>query len=440
MKRKEMKQKKAFKPSMRGMTSEEIVVYTQQLREEILSRSTLIKDENGDIWMIHNDDYYLPIENIYKNFPITNGCPKYNSISTTIGGLEPPKSTKYPSMINHPIELEAPDILVTGGKGSGKSQFLTKGVIDFLALGYKGLVFDSMAFESRHFAWYGYYDKNLDFHPFQITVWIPSGIELDYSDGWGKLWEMRNNVHLREWKSITEIVDNLSPHTLNVVWDDCFDYVSKVRLFYEITQILVKKCHNPAMGHSPVLLICHEWSKYFDSHPEEEYKIVKLLAKSYVDWRKYFIATFGATQFQRELYWRIGGKETYVVYKAPYYRKDMSPAEEYALGGDQSVSVISHNGFYCKHFFGALREMADTVRIVQKGNWLTYPEFEEWKPFDNKIKITPRMFQVLYYAKDPNLSVRSLAKDCGLTTDSIYKYLKRFDDLIEEVEAKIRKK
>ena len=131
--------------------------------------------------------------------------------------VKAPNECKITSLINWPFKrLGGYQCAITGTYGYGKSNFMNCLLAHHLAQDVSILMFNDRRFEARSLCDKGYFDDDGLFHPFKVDVLVPSEYQLTEKSN--ALWNYRNNVSRINWTESEDIINNLAPHKLTVVY------------------------------------------------------------------------------------------------------------------------------------------------------------------------------------------------------------------------------
>jgi hypothetical protein len=340
-------------------------------------------------------DEYFDIRRIHKTWPRITGLPEIFSERTrsyiadkqkyrhgTVPVMAPLHAPRYcyiGRLINWPfVRMGGPQCSVTGTYGTGKSNLMNLIVSMWLAcrLNIRVLMFNDRRMEFRNLAAHGYFDAEGSFHPFQIDVWFPKGYE------WLKgapLWETRKNVTIQYFENSDNIVDSMKPHKLTVVYDECFDPPSKLKLWIDMMEIIgeqVTPSKNYVFAH-------HEFSSLIAEVPHKQiYALTQQAANIALNLRKDRIGMISTFHMPTEVFYRVSQKFGYVLIKRPVRRKNMSYAEIDAKNFPITDVNITRGGRWMTHTIMKYPELPDRFRVIPKRIKWVYPELE---PIDKHL-------------------------------------------------------
>ena len=274
---------------------------------------------------LYNDDEYFDIERITRRWPLITGCPdifteRYRTYvqsyqwtgRNTIpvyNALVAPKYCWIGKIIHWPFtRMGGPQISITGTYGTGKSNLM-----NIILAFWKGLenirilMFNDRRMEIRNLAAHGYFNKDGKFKPFEFEIWLPEGYE------WLKglpLWEIRNNVNLRRYQTADEIIESMSTKKFTVVYDECFDQQSRLRLWIDLMQIIgeeITPSKNYVFAH-------HEFSSLISEVPHRSiYQLTQDAANIALNLRKDRIGMITTFHMTQEVFYRVSQKFGYVM-------------------------------------------------------------------------------------------------------------------------------
>lgn len=291
-----------------------------------------------------------------------------------------PKICSINRLVNWPFrKWGAYQAAITGTYGSGKSNLLNLLLAFHLAGKLRVLMFNDRRFEARNLADKGYFDKT-GFHPFQIDVFIPKGYQFKNSN---PLWEERKNVHLVEWTNIYDIINAMRPHHLTVVYTECFDRQSVIKLWMDLMGILAEEI-NPNKHY---MFAHHEFSSLIPETPTKEMaKLVRDAADVALNLRKDRIGLLTTFHMLAEVFYRFSQKYTYLLQKRPVIRRMMTKPEYDARNFKLSQFNIVFGGRWMKHDIGMFPEVEDNYRLIPSNDKISYPSLNVITE-DNEIQI-----------------------------------------------------
>ena len=340
---------------------------------EMNDKKYFFRHSDGEYYLKKSDNYVATLPRISAFPEITWKIPP--GVPNRITSL-----FTFPRVLNHPAKLKEPSIYITGAFGSGKSQHLTLIQALKLGQGYKGLSFDRRHFESRHLALYGVFKKK-EFIPFNLTLWIPEKYQPKKTH-FLKLWEERKNVKLEYWKGVQDIIYGIgntkgfedNPYTHNAIYTECFDQLSRLKLFLDLMKE-VQCCKNSRMlGYNPAYFTHHEISTLLPMYPPKNgFHVMEKVSNDFVDYRKDDIMMIAASQARNEVYYRFRDKFLYRITFQSVHMRRYSPQEEQARNFPTGTCNIGNHAFWVKHVVGPITEVVDAYRIYP-GEIISYPE------------------------------------------------------------------
>ncbi len=327
-------------------------------------------------YIIYNGDKYFPLNNQYVGYPRITGLPEIEwkdyvtNIKRNVFTRKPslsliptPNDCAFRHVVNYPIsKWGAFQFILKGLYGYGKSNFIHLLMALLLARNHRLLMFDDEVGEFRTLAAHGYFDKNNIFHPFEIDVFIPKGYSFDESaDNHNPIWNHRNNVHLKEFTQLDEIIDNLKPHKLTVVYTSAFDKASVIRIWIGLMNLIKRK----TTLHKSYIFVMHEIADLFPEGARKEiYALIEDCLEILRRLRKNRIGILGGFHEDADVTYKVNHKFGFVGQKRPVNKKNFTPLEEYARRFNRSQIAISQGGYFREHTIKKFPEIKDNYRIV----------------------------------------------------------------------------
>lgn len=350
------------------------------------------------------------------------GTPKKRSMKVPVYQVvTAPRICSINKMVNWPFKKWGGyQAAIVGTYGSGKSNLLNLMLAFHLAQNIRILMFNDRRFEARHLADKGYFDKNDKFHPFHLDVFLPEGYEFELAN---PMWEHRKNVHLVTWQDPQEIKDAMKPHKLTVVYTECFDQESAIKLWMDLMQLLGNEI-NPNKNY---MFAHHEFSSLIPEVPTKEIaKTVREAAEIALNLRKDRIGLLTTFHMLAEVFYRFSQKYTYVIHKRPVMRRRMNKAEHDARNFRLSQFNVMFGGRWMKHDVGLFPEIEDKYRLIPAKLKLGYPDLEEINTENgagrNKTAVDPVQFRILQL-KHQGYTIREISDIVPVSKSSIGRIL-----------------
>lgn len=387
--------------------------------------------ERGFIKEKKNINWYEPKNKIVRKFPYlkkkrVEGNPAKRSLKVPLySKVSAPRICSFRKLINWPFtKWGGYQAAIVGNYGEGKSNLLNL----FLAFHcaqkkVRILMFNDRRFEARSMADKGFFDKNKEFHPFHIDVFVPDGYEFKKAN---PMWLHRKNVHRLEWKQADDIISAMKPYHLNVVYTECFDQESRIKLWMDLMEILAEEL-NPNKNY---IFAHHEFSRLIPETPTKNMaKLVKEASDVALNLRKDRIGLLTTFHMLSEVYYRFSHKYTYVVQKKPIMRRQMSRYEYDARNFKKSQFNIVFGGRWMKHDIGLFPEVSDEYRLIPKREKISYPdlktviESENTPQLDDSL-IDPVNVQILRL-RARGFSYQEIGDSINLTPQAVHKRAKK---------------
>lgn len=336
--------------------------------------------------------------------------------------MHAPKECRITNLINWNFKkLGGYQCAITGTYGYGKSNSMNCLIAHHLAQDVSILMFNDRRFEARSLCDKGYFDDDGMFHPFQVDVLVPEGYE--FTEKSDPLWNHRKNVSRIDWSESDDIINNLAPHKLTVVYTECFDQASVLKLWIDLMQILARE----VSPENTYIYTHHEFSSLIPETPTRDIaKIVREASNTAMNLRKDKIGIITTFHMLSEVYYRLSQKFTYIIYRRPTIRKSMTRAEEDAQGFGRNKMNIVSGGRWRTHKIGMFPEVRDMYRIVPTKTDIKYPkpEPEQTDPDEDKDGI-PTVGQdplnyMIMHSRARGLSYRKIATELSLSIATIY--------------------
>lgn len=318
---------------------------------------------------------------IVKKRQRTRSVPNWRTIHA-------PNECKLTNMINWPFKrLGGYQCAITGTYGSGKSNGMNCLVAHHLAQDVNILMFNDSRFEARSLCDKGYFDESGEFHPFQINVFVPDGFQFDTNTS-DALWNHRNNVKRVDWTHSKEIIKSLAPHTLTVVYTECFDQPSMLKLWIDLMKTFKRIAPKKAC-----IFTHHEFSTLIPETPTRDIaKTVREASDVAMNLRKDKIGILTTFHMLSEVYYRFSQKFTFVIHRRPVMRKSMTKAEEDAMNFSRRKLNVVSGGRWRTHTIGMFPEIEDKYRLIpaELESTLSYPSMrpvDDRETYDDDIEI-----------------------------------------------------
>lgn len=332
---------------------------------------------------------YFPLNHQYEGFPVITGCPEItwkeyiiiiykNKIlkKSILDIIKTPYECCLRYLVNYPIrKWGAFQFALVGTYRFGKSNFMHLMTAFLLARKHRILMFDDNCAEFRTLAAHGYFDKNKKFHSFKIEVFIPEGYTFDESaPNHNPIWKYRTNVILKTFIDPEEIIENLRPHVLTVVYTDAFEPASLLRLFITLMKILSRYT---SISESYIFEM-HEFS---DLLPEgasnkttievenvklksEIYNLIDEVVKITKRFARNRIGLLMGYHDSSDVTYKINRKFGVIGQKRSVRKKSMNQLEWHARNFSRPQIAISQGGYYRDHYIGKFPEVKDQYRIA----------------------------------------------------------------------------
>jgi len=402
-----------------------------------------VNKENNLI--IHNGDKFFPMRYKYEGYPHITGLPEItwqeytlhvrkNKLARkqlTIGVSKTPKECALRGVVNYPIRRYGGlQIGINGTYGSGKSNLLNLVEALLMAGKHRIIQWDDAVCECRSLSAHGYYDKHDIFHPFELYIWIPKGYQFDEtSRAHNPLWENRHNVYKKEYSHPKEIVPNLLPHKMNVIYSDALDPESNLRLWIDLMNMIKKE----VSINKSYIFAMHEFADMFpEGAPGEMYRLIEEAKTIVKRLRKDRIGIATSFHENADISYKVVRKFNYLFQKRPVNKKDMSPLEKHARAFGRSDVNISSGGYWRHHVIGKYPELLDKYRLIPGDKYYVYKN-EELCEQDDELpevtkKITAKQMAGLYNDWLNHLSERDSAKRNEVTRHVVRTIRKEFEE------------
>jgi len=336
---------------------------------------------------VAKENAFFKINKVYKYFPTITGMPRIKAkeknlfmgksmfySKKSVGIHRSPRYCHIRKIVNHSwYKLGAPQICVVGTLGTGKSNLITFITAMLAARGVRILTFNDTCFEARSLAAHGWYDNNAKFHPFQLNVWVPEGYEFRKTRAHNPIWEHRDNVNLCEFEEIDQIFDSMSRGVITVVYDDCYTPAGKLRLLIDLfkgqADRMSLKVNNMFVHHELSTLIPEGATK-------ELWKLVQEFSDVLVTSRRNRLGILTSFHIPTEVFYRTVQKFSYVLFKRPTNRSNMTAVELASRKLAINEVNVSRGGYWMKHEIGYFPELPDIYRIVPQREKIDYPDLE----------------------------------------------------------------
>ena len=357
-------------------------------------------------------------QNIIKKRDRTRSVPDYDYITA-------PAECLITRLITYPFErFGGYQCAITGTYGSGKSNLMNCLLAQHLAQDVSILMFNDRRFEARSLCDKGYFDNSGEFHPFQVDVLVPENYK--FQDQSNPLWDHRNNVSRIDWSESQDIIDTLGFHKLTVVYTECFDQASVLRLWIDLMQTLAEQ----VSPEKTYIFAHHEFSTLIPETPTREIaKTVREASDVAMNLRKDKIGLMTTFHMLSEVYYRLSQKFTYIIYRRPTIRKSMTKAEEDARGfGKTKLNVVS-GGRWMTHWVGMYPEITDKYRLIPQRVKLNYPSMQISEDKDmedaySEIFNDPINIKIMQM-RAKGASYREIATELSLSVSTIYNRAKK---------------
>ena len=382
---------------------------------------------------------YYSINKLYKGFPRISGCPlivakkrvmytgrNYLTGKTGMGIHKPPRSCHLRKIVNYPqARLGAYQVAVVGNKGTGKTNLINLLTAFALARRTQVLMFNDSCFEGRQLAAHGWFDKQLHFHPFQIDVWIPKGYKFKEVEAHNPIWLTRENVHERRYASVDDILDNMRHGRLSIVYDDCFDAPSKLRLLIDLFEGQKERMTRT----SRMLFVHHELATLIpETARSKVWSLVQEFSDILVTSRRNMLGVLTAFHIPTEVFYRTTQKFGYTIFKRPTNRRNMSAVELASRKLSIMEANVSIAGYWMKHTIGFFPELPDIYRLMPDRTKWSYPEL---KPIEapktkekNKIVIEDLDLKIIQM-RSRKMSYNKIARELNLSNTTVWNRAKK---------------
>lgn len=406
-------------------------------------------------WDIAKKRTYYPIKKTYSYFPVITGCPEITaeryrpfvgrmalSRQPTVMVKKAPRFAYIRKIINYPWRrMGSPQISIVGNLGTGKSKLLNLFIAFMLARGIRILMFDNSRFEARDLAPHGFYDRKNEFHEFQIKVMVPRDYKFKEGTVTNPLWKYRDNVRLIEYENADQIIDEMTPHEITVVYDDCFTEEAKLRLFSELLLIMSEI----ASIDKNYMFVHHELSALVPENPvKETYKLTQRVSKQIVNVRKDRIGLLTCYHMNSEVFFRVTRKFSYVCYKQPTNKNLYLPVEKDAKKLSVDEVNISRHEFWMKHKVGYYQGLPDMYRLVPQREGWDYPSLEPDGEDNGKLKAKQKMKipeldaidTKILRLKLKGLSYDSISEEIGMSKGGVMYRKKKIDEKLGNLQGR----
>jgi len=331
---------------------------------------------NKEGFIVYQGDTYFPKRFHYEGYPFITGMPEitWKDFVTNIRRniftkrpqiqlLPTPKDCALRHVVNYPIrKWGAFQCGIIGTYGFGKSNLLNLLMAFLLARNHRLLMFDDDTAEFRTLAGHGYFDKNDTFHPFIIDVFIPEGYEFDEeAENHNPIWLHRKNVHVKEFTDPTDIIDNLKPHILTVVYTPAFDEASTLRIWITLMNILKTR----TSVDKSYIFVMHEFADLFPEGAQKEIYQLLIQAMAIVKrMRKNRQGILSSYHENADVSYKFSRKFGFIFQKRSVNKKSLSQLEEYSRRFNRSQVAISQAGYFREHTIKKFPEVKDKYRIA----------------------------------------------------------------------------
>lgn len=340
--------------------------------------------------IMFDGDWYFPLKKVSKRRPKVTGAPNiiYQKFRTWVGrnklthkpmiGLvKTPNECSFYKLINYPFKIwGGPQVGIVGQYGYGKSTILSTIQANWLAQKHRFIQLDDAEFEAQKLAFHGYFTKDGNFHPFKIVIWVPEGYTFNVKAenhhplhfGPDNILG-RKNVTLEYFRNIEQIVDNMVPHMVNVIYKEAFDDASALRLLLDIIHYIKTK----STITKSYVIVTHEFGNLFPETPSgEDYDIIRKLAiKELRRLRKHNIGILTSFHAFYDVVYYISQKLGIILQVRPIIHKHMSQLEEEAKGYKRGDVAVYNGGYYRKHHI-------DELPTYKKEKFIYSPNEELW--------------------------------------------------------------
>ena len=347
-----------------------------------------------------------------------------------------PNECRLTSLINWPFKrLGGYQCAITGAYGYGKSNLMHCLIALHLAQdGVNILQFNDARFEARSLCDKGYFDKSGEFHPFEINVFVPEGFQFDDRNS-DPLWNHRNNVNRIDYTHHKDIINALAPHKLTVVYTECFDDASVLRLWIDIMKTFKRIAPKKACIFSH-----NEFSTLIPETPTRDIaRVVRDASNVAMNLRKDKIGIITTFHMLSEVYYRFSQKFTYVIHRRPVMRKSMTKAEEDAQSFSRKKFNIVSGGRWRTHKIGMFPEIEDKYRLIpaELESILNYPTMRPAKDKEtanvySEIFNDPVNIEIMQL-RAQGLSYRKIATELNLSISTIHNRAKKLG-VVQEFE------
>lgn len=333
-----------------------------------------------------------------------------------------PNECKLTNLINWPFKrLGAYQAAITGAYGYGKSNLLHCLVALHLAQDVNILQFNDSRFEARSLCDKGYFDNSGEFHPYEINVFVPEGFQFD-SENSDPLWNHRNNVNRVDWVHHKDIIKALAPHKLTVVYTECFDDASVLRLWIDLMKTFKRIAPKKAC-----VFTHHEFSSLIPETPTRDIaKVVRDASNVAMNLRKDKIGIVTTFHMLSEVYYRFSQKFTFVIHRRPVMRKSMTKPEEDAMSFSRKKMNVVSGGRWRTHTIGMFPEIGDKYRLIpaELESILNYPTMRPAKDREvanaySEIFNDPINIEIMQL-RAQGLSYREIARELNLSVSTIH--------------------
>lgn len=259
--------------------------------------------------------------------------------------------------INFNSKVGPLQLLEIGYPGSGKSSHATQLLIKCFERNNNGhketaIMHGDLSCEWRHFLRYSKFVK-------KIKVLIPKGVE-PIRIGIENLYNYKVNLDIISELDFNSInfIEHLKAKELTVVYDDCFNSISKTKLWMRIASQLISR--EKLLDHT-ITYLCHEAGNYYPQTARgDQWSDVDSFCERFVYFRKMNIRAILLAQLENEVYERLRKKCIYRVYRIcyPSNRTHAKRIKKYIL----KMKISNYHLFY-GDIFNPLRENKATKEI-----------------------------------------------------------------------------
>lgn len=224
-----------------------------------------------------------------------------------------PKLPDIDDFINYNKNVGPLQLLEVGYPGTGKSSHATSVIIKcFERKNETVLMHGDITCEWKHFLNYPRYIKKIKVLFHKDIIIVKRNIKLLFDDKYKVALEFIIDLDFNN----LNIIDYLEDKTIVVVYDDCFDAVSKTLLWVNIARQLITR---DKLLNFTITYLCHEAGNIFPQTVKgKQWEALDEFVSYFVYFRRMGIRAMLLTQIETEVYDRIRKKCIWKVYRICY--------------------------------------------------------------------------------------------------------------------------